>query len=104
MALSVYVCVLWALILTLFIGRWGLGPIAQKKKGLIKEGKLDKYGRKNEKTPADYLALQGASNGAAAAAEEEVKKESKKEKKHKKEVSYVCIYFCCCICVLNCPL
>jgi len=36
--------------------RWGLGPIAQKKKVLIKEGKLDKYGRKNDSTPADYLS------------------------------------------------
>eukprot|EP01038_Epipyxis_sp_PR26KG_P006914 gene6914-9467_t len=35
--------------------RWGLGPIAQRKKVLIKEGKLDKYGRKNENTPSDYL-------------------------------------------------
>lgn len=24
---------------------------------MIKEGKLDKYGRKNEKTPADYLTI-----------------------------------------------
>lgn len=35
--------------------RWGLGPIAQRKKGLIKEGKLDKYGRPNEATPSNYL-------------------------------------------------
>merc|ERR1712070_1180880 len=37
--------------------RWGLGPVAQKKKAMIKEGTLDKYGRKNEKTPADYLMV-----------------------------------------------
>jgi H/ACA ribonucleoprotein complex subunit 4 len=37
--------------------KWGLGPVAQKKKGLIKEGKLDKYGRPNENTPADYLSI-----------------------------------------------
>ena len=36
--------------------RWGLGPIAQKKKGLIKEGKLDKYGRPNDSTPTNYLS------------------------------------------------
>jgi H/ACA ribonucleoprotein complex subunit 4 len=36
--------------------RWGLGPIALRKKALIKEGKLDKYGRKNEQTPGDYLS------------------------------------------------
>jgi len=35
--------------------RWGLGPRAKRKKQLVKEGKLDKYGRPNEKTPADYL-------------------------------------------------
>jgi H/ACA ribonucleoprotein complex subunit 4 len=40
--------------------RWGLGPIAQKKKGLIKEGKLDKYGRANSSTPSDFLASASA--------------------------------------------
>lgn len=35
--------------------RWGLGPMAQKKKSLIKDGKLDKHGKPNEKTPKDYL-------------------------------------------------
>merc|ERR1712070_1141137 len=35
--------------------RWGLGPKAQQKKSLIKEGKLDKYGRPNASTPAEYL-------------------------------------------------
>ena len=34
--------------------RWGLGPMAQKKKGLIKEGKLDKHGKPNDKTPEEY--------------------------------------------------
>jgi len=38
--------------------RWGLGPIAQRKKGLIKEGKLDKFGRTNENTPADFVTAQ----------------------------------------------
>jgi H/ACA ribonucleoprotein complex subunit 4 len=42
--------------------RWGLGPIAQRRKALVSEGKLDKYGRKNEKTPADYVALLQQSN------------------------------------------
>ena len=31
--------------------RWGLGPMAQKKKQLVAAGKLDKYGRPNEATP-----------------------------------------------------
>jgi len=35
--------------------RWGLGPMAQRKKSLIKEGKLDKHGKPNENTPKDYL-------------------------------------------------
>jgi len=35
--------------------RWGLGPVAAKKKSFIKLGKLDKHGKPNENTPADYL-------------------------------------------------
>ena len=31
--------------------RWGLGPTAQAKKKLIAEGKLDKFGKPNDKTP-----------------------------------------------------
>jgi len=34
--------------------KWGLGPIASEKKKLIAAGKLDKYGRKNDKTPAEW--------------------------------------------------
>eukprot|EP01034_Spumella_vulgaris_P037557 gene37557-46330_t len=78
--------------------RWGLGPIAQRKKGLIKEGKLDKYGRKNDSTPQDYLS-QVANNGSnatpkkvVAAPVEEVEEavsggEEKKEKKKKDKKS-----------------
>jgi hypothetical protein len=51
--------------------RWGLGPYAAKKKQLIAEGKLDKYGRPNENTPAEYLRalpdLQQQATAAAAA-------------------------------------
>ncbi|KAJ1430205.1 pseudouridine synthase [Ochromonadaceae sp. CCMP2298] len=76
--------------------RWGLGPIAQRKKGLIKEGKLDKYGRKNDKTPSDYLAVSSSSDAAAPAPASvptpapsseapESEKKAKKEKKEKKE-------------------
>jgi H/ACA ribonucleoprotein complex subunit 4 len=46
--------------------RWGLGPIAVRKKALIKEGKLDKYGRKNEKTPSDYLASTSSSSSSSS--------------------------------------
>merc|ERR1711976_1105595 len=35
--------------------KWGLGPMALRKKALKAEGKLDKYGRPNELTPADWL-------------------------------------------------
>ncbi|KAJ1960614.1 centromere/microtubule-binding protein cbf5 [Dipsacomyces acuminosporus] len=34
--------------------KWGLGPKAQEKKKMIKEGKLDKFGRKNEATPTEW--------------------------------------------------
>jgi len=33
--------------------KWGFGPYAVKKKQFIKEGKLDKYGRVTETTPAE---------------------------------------------------
>jgi hypothetical protein len=80
--------------------RWGLGPYAARKKQLIAEGKLDKHGRPNENTPAEYLralpdvaaaAAGKAAGKAAAAAEaapeaagEEKEKKDKKEKKEKK--------------------
>ncbi len=69
--------------------RWGLGPIAVRKKALIKEGKLDKYGRKNDQTPADYLSLTGAANTSAAPliSEVKVKSEVKAEKKSSEEVA-----------------
>jgi len=65
--------------------RWGLGPRAQAKKKLIAEGKLDKYGRPNEKTPqtwtkeyVDYTAAAAAtaegSNNNSATAEPASKK------------------------------
>ncbi|KAJ1985622.1 centromere/microtubule-binding protein cbf5 [Dimargaris cristalligena] len=34
--------------------RWGLGPQASKKKQMVKDGKLDKYGKPNENTPASW--------------------------------------------------
>ncbi|KZF22669.1 centromere/microtubule binding protein cbf5 [Xylona heveae TC161] len=38
----------------LYPRRWGLGPIALEKKKLKSDGKLDKYGRPNEATPAKW--------------------------------------------------
>ncbi|CAG5037102.1 unnamed protein product [Parnassius apollo] len=35
--------------------KWGLGPKASQKKQLIQQGKLDKYGKPNENTPAEWL-------------------------------------------------
>jgi len=72
--------------------RWGLGPVATKKKELIKEGKLDKHGKPNAQTPQEFLRqLQGKSavtGGSMAVTKEqkqvhiEVKEEAvKKDKK-----------------------
>ncbi|CAN0907923.1 H/ACA ribonucleoprotein complex subunit 4 [Linum grandiflorum] len=54
--------------------KWGLGPRASMKKKLISEGKLDKHGKPNEKTPQEWarnlvLPTGGDSMVAAAAAE-----------------------------------
>jgi len=89
--------------------RWGLGPVAARKKQMIQRGELDKRGRPNDKTPGDWLkqykAVGGAGAGAGAGAsaappstpapaapaaeEAEVEAEEapkeKKEKKSKKE-------------------
>merc|ERR1712141_103409 len=34
--------------------KWGLGPTASIKKTMVKEGKLDKYGKPNENTPSGW--------------------------------------------------
>lgn len=77
--------------------RWGLGPVALKKKGLVKEGKLGKYGQVNDKTPADYIAATSstpaktlaapASNTPVkvAASDDESMSSEKRRKKEKKE-------------------
>ncbi|SGY41102.1 BQ5605_C003g02470 [Microbotryum silenes-dioicae] len=54
--------------------KWGLGPKAQEKKKMVKDGKLDKHGRVNEKTPAGWkseyvdYSKQGEGLGASSAA------------------------------------
>lgn len=40
----------------LYPRRWGLGPVALEKKKMKADGKLDKYGRPNEATPAKWNA------------------------------------------------
>tara|TARA_B100000674_G_scaffold495767_2_gene524088 strand:- start:66 stop:1250 length:1185 start_codon:yes stop_codon:yes gene_type:complete len=47
--------------------RWGLGPQAQLKKKLIADGKLDKHGKPNSSTPAEYLRAVPDLSGAAKA-------------------------------------
>ncbi|XP_075474004.1 H/ACA ribonucleoprotein complex subunit 4-like [Primulina tabacum] len=82
--------------------KWGLGPRASMKKKLVAEGKLDKHGKPNEKTPAEWmrnvvLPSGGDSVVASLAAAEEPQpsnalnvesaavevEEKKKKKKHK---------------------
>ena len=67
--------------------KWGLGPYAVKKKNLIKEGKLDKYGKINDKTPEDYKKIFGKNElqEEKKEKEEKVDKEEQNEKKEKKE-------------------
>merc|ERR1719223_793185 len=35
--------------------KWGLGPVASRKKAMIQRGELDKRGRPNDKTPRDWM-------------------------------------------------
>jgi len=58
--------------------RWGLGPQAKAKKQMIVDGKLDKYGRPNEKTPTDWKT-------SYKTIEPEAKKKAKKEESEEKE-------------------
>src|SRR3569833_481867 len=50
----------------LYPRRWGLGPTAVEKKKLKADGKLDKFGRQNESTPAKWA--EGYSDFSAAEA------------------------------------
>lgn len=91
--------------------KWGLGPRASMKKKMIAEGMLDKHGKANDKTPAEWMRNVVLSTGGdsmiaslaaadapattakdstAAAAnvgkeEEEKKKKRKQKKKEKKD-------------------
>ncbi|KAI1611919.1 centromere/microtubule binding protein CBF5 [Exophiala viscosa] len=40
----------------LYPRRWGMGPVALEKKKMKSDGKLDKYGRPNEATPAKWAS------------------------------------------------
>ncbi|KAA0147908.1 hypothetical protein FNF27_00749 [Cafeteria roenbergensis] len=48
--------------------RWGLGPVASRKKAMIKDGLLDKHGRPNDRTPSDWRATVTGQAAAAAPA------------------------------------
>ena len=78
----------------LYPKKWGEGPNAKKKKEMIKEGKLDKYGKSNEKTPEDWKKIydKDAKKDTKTKENQEVPKEntrknSVKDKKEKKEES-----------------
>jgi H/ACA ribonucleoprotein complex subunit 4 len=55
----------------LYPRRWGLGPVALEKKKMKADGKLDKYGRPNEATPAkwntEYKDFNAPLDGSTAA-------------------------------------
>jgi H/ACA ribonucleoprotein complex subunit 4 len=70
----------------LYPRRWGLGPTALEKKKLKADGKLDKFGRPNESTPAkwnqsykDYSAPADTAAATEAAPEATPKKTEKEE-------------------------
>ncbi|KAM7196513.1 Pseudouridine synthase [Naviculisporaceae sp. PSN 640] len=96
----------------LYPRRWGLGPVAMQKKKMKADGKLDKFGRPNEATPAkwtesykDYGAPAPPADESAAApatpakaepeakpeptpaTEKAEKSEDKKRKKHEGETA-----------------
>lgn len=70
----------------LYPRRWGLGPVALEKKKLKADGKLDKYGRPNDATPAQWTqkytdysaAAEAAAATPAAPAQTEVSSPEKK--------------------------
>ncbi|CAH8359699.1 unnamed protein product [Eruca vesicaria subsp. sativa] len=75
--------------------KWGLGPRASMKKKLIADGKLDKHGKPNEKTPVEWsrnvVVLPTGGDaliaGAAAAPEGKVEAESGEVRKRKHDDS-----------------
>jgi H/ACA ribonucleoprotein complex subunit 4 len=48
--------------------KWGLGPMALKKKSMKQQGLLDKYGRANEKTPSGWATEHPSADGGGSAA------------------------------------
>ncbi|KJH50264.1 putative rRNA pseudouridine synthase [Dictyocaulus viviparus] len=71
--------------------KWGLGPVASKKKQMIKDGLLDKYGKPNSKTPENWKVVDYSVRKADTAVEEDVSENigspKAKKKKELKELS-----------------
>ncbi|VDM55246.1 unnamed protein product [Angiostrongylus costaricensis] len=71
--------------------KWGLGPVASKKKQMIKDGLLDKFGKPNANTPANWKVVDYSATKVEATVEESANedvsspKAKKKKKKSKKE-------------------
>jgi H/ACA ribonucleoprotein complex subunit 4 len=60
--------------------KWGLGPVAAKKKAMVKDGLLDKYGKPTDKTPKDWSkSYEDFSANESAAPKKEAKSEVKEE-------------------------
>lgn len=74
--------------------KWGLGPYAMKKKEFVKDGKLDKFGNPNERTPDVWKQIFENENKKfqiVELTEESVKQTKKAEEtvKHTKKVEEV---------------
>ena len=68
--------------------KWGLGPRASMKKKMVAEGLLDKRGKPNEKTPAEWLrsvVLPAGADASVAAANAVIELEGKSEKEINEE-------------------
>mmetsp|Transcript_7812 Transcript_7812/g.14985 ORF Transcript_7812/g.14985 Transcript_7812/m.14985 type:complete len:484 (-) Transcript_7812:722-2173(-) len=70
--------------------RWGLGPVALKKKQMIEQGKLDKHGRRTESTPSEwwYVDYSGCGSNEQALAKEANKNLGPPPKVKIEEVAY----------------
>jgi len=66
----------------LYPKKWGLGPKASIKKDMIKQGKLDKYGKPNENTPSNWSSSYVDYNMKAEKKIVEVKQEGERKRKH----------------------
>merc|ERR1711879_467233 len=63
--------------------KWGLGPKASIKKDMIKKGMLDKYGKPNENTPANWKSSYEDYSVKEEPGVAEVKAEPEESKKRK---------------------